>query len=153
MTRLRSEDFRTTIMNHCVVLLQWNFCWATPTDKYHVPTGELRQNYTSRMLEQYKQAPRRVMNWTVHWHYYYYYYYYYYWYRVIHNFIPLKVPFPCLGTCGIQIRVHWCVWHFLNSCGCYWTKVSFMNYVVFIGRYKFKNKKNNKTTTTTKILI
>ena len=68
MTRLRSEDFRTTIMNHCVVLLQWNFCWATPTDKYHVPTGELRQNYISRMLEQYKQAPRRVMNWTVHWH-------------------------------------------------------------------------------------
>ena len=28
-------------MNHRIVLLEWNFCWATPTDKYHVPTGEL----------------------------------------------------------------------------------------------------------------
>ena len=55
-------------MNHRIVLLQWNICWATPTDKYHLPTGELPQNYTSRMLEQYKQAPHRVMNWTVHWH-------------------------------------------------------------------------------------
>ena len=47
----------TTIINHHMVLQQWKLCWATPSDIYQLP-----QNYTSRMLEQYNQARRKVKN-------------------------------------------------------------------------------------------